>query len=173
VILVLPAHADKRIIEDRDDVHGRLDIKLAVAGHARTKDGKPRLLRHRITTYARWRTHLLADGSSYLQLVLDGDDDAAADVEVTIDVRRGELTARVRDLDRNESLGKARVWRPGHSSVTIAFPKRYVGGGAYRWYAESTFHRENSRHCGPVSDVAVVCRDRVPNRRGMVRHRTR
>lgn len=106
VSLVLPAQADRRLVEDRNDEHGRLDIHMAVAGHAPTK-GKPRLLRHRLTTYGSWGKSVLADGSSYIQLLLDGDDDAGADVQVTIDVYRGELTARVRDLDRDESLGSA------------------------------------------------------------------
>lgn len=56
--------------------------------------------------------------------------------------------------------------------MTVAFPKRRVGGGAYRWYAFSNYHRAESRHCGTTSDVAVVCSDRVPDR-GMVRHMTR
>jgi hypothetical protein len=170
--LVVPAHADKRIVRDRNDVRGRLDIKLAVAGHVSASEGRARLIRHRLTTFRPWAKGVLEDGSSYVELLIDADDDPATDVQVTIDVRRGELSARIWDLDRNESLGKGRVWRDDRRSVTAAFPKRIVGGGTYRWYADTSYHREDSRHCGTASDAVGICSDRIPNR-GLVGHRTR
>jgi hypothetical protein len=170
--LVPPAHADKRLIRDRDDVHGRLDIKLAVAGHLPKRGSKKRLLRHRLTTYRPWAKGVLEDGSTYIELLLDADEDAAADVQVTIDHRRGELSAEIWDLDREKSLGNARVWRGDRRSVTTAFPKRVVGGDTYGWYAGASYHRDESRHCGTASDAVAVCSDRAPNRRRAT-HRTR
>jgi hypothetical protein len=172
VAFPLSADADRRVISDADDAHGRLDIKSAVAGHLMKSGDGARLIRHRLTTYRRWHKRVLEGGSSHMEFLFDADEDASDDLQVTVDIRNGKLSARITDLDDEKGLGRARVWRPSGRSVSIALRKGDLGGKTYRWHAFTSYHRDDSRRCGTTSDVVVVCSDRVPNH-GAALHRTR
>lgn len=163
------ALADRRVVRDGDDARGRLDVKVAVAGHKSTGKSGHDLVRHRLTTFAPWGRKVLGDASTDVQFLFDTDDDHAADVQVTVDLRRGRLVALETDLDSGTSVGRARVWRPNRRSVAIALPKRNLGGGDYRWYAATAFHRDGSKACGTSGDAVAICGDRVPNK-GFVHH---
>lgn len=165
-----PARADRRVVKDGNDAHGRLDARYALAGH-RAGTGDERLIRHRIATFKAWPVRLLADGGTEIDFLFRTNGDSHDDAQITVDFRRGRLVARMRNLNSGKSLGRVHVWRPNRRSVSVAFPKKGLGG-SYRWYAVTSFHHDGSERCGTVSDVSVRCPDRVPNR-GYVAHSVR
>jgi hypothetical protein len=137
------ANASARSFSDADDVAGKLDIRAVAHGHAGSK------LTHTLTTFDRWRSSLLVDGSRVV-FQIDTDGTWADDVErtVVIEWRDGSLAARIRNRS-GRVIGTATVARPNGRTVAIALSKQAVGNApGYRWRARAT-------HRG-VTDLAPV-----------------
>lgn len=67
------------------------------------------------------------------------------------------------------TIGRVRVWRPDRHSVTIAFPRRYLGRNltSYHWGATTSYEDERSARCAGDPDAdniapePPVCPDRL------------
>lgn len=169
--LVAPAAADVTTVLDGDDSPGRLDIAAAQAGHYTTAGGA-RWLRHRVVTYERWSNAVLDHSEENRRVSFffkrgPGIDDfyqvwvrAGADGQLVGKMRRGQEP-------HITTIGWVRVWRPDRHSVTIAFPKRYLGRNltSYRWSVGTSYEDESSSRCAgdPDEDFVVpepaVCPD--------------
>lgn len=104
-------------------------------------------------------------------MFLNTDGDKRPERQLTIDVRKNKLLARMDRYPSVVRVGYADVWRPNKWSVSVAFPKSFLGEGvtAYAWYANTFFHTSGDGPCGTPTDVVRTCVDRAPNR-GLIKH---
>ena len=161
------AYADTNTQLDPDDSPGRFDIVAARHGHRTTADGK-RLLKHRVVTYETWESLTLARKNTYFLFRFAGDfQDRTVRVTAT---DNGKLVA-IMVAGKGRTIGKVAVGRPDKHSLTIAFPRRFLGESVhrYRWLVGSSYQADpRGTKCGPPGpDKKVVvppdpsCPDRL------------
>lgn len=165
LLIAAPAAADTTRHRDRNDTDGKLDVRLVVQGHRRGSSGTP-MLRHRLTMFERWGKRALSQQNNFINLFFNTDDDRGFERRLNIDVRNGRLRAKMQTWRGLDRVGFARIWRPNRRSVTVAFPKRWLGSGvrSYEWIGVALYSIKGEGPCGLQGDVHAGCSDRLPNR---------
>ena len=165
LVVAAPAAADLARFPDPNDTDGKLDVRSAVQGH-RTADSGPPMIRHRLTMYEPWGKRALTRRSNFIAMFLDVDDDEGFERRLMIDVRNGKFRAKMERWRDLEDVGFADVWRPNRRSISVAFPKTWLGAGvrSYEWLANTIYGIEGEGPCGLQTDVYTWCTDSVPNR---------
>ena len=154
------ASADVLRAPDRDDAPGRLDVRFVVHGHWRNLESGERLLTHRLATYETWRPGILRYRGR-IEFRFDVDEDWDFERRLSIGVTKGSLYAEMTNDSELETLGYAKVWRPGSRSVKVKFPPSLLGAPgitSYRWYARTAIVCQETDH------VVVICGDNAPAR---------
>ena len=130
------------------------------------------MTRHRLSTRERWYAWNLRGDLNFINMFFNADGDKRAERRLTIDVHKKRLVARMDRYPSGQRIGFAKVWRPNKWSMSVAFPKSFLGQGvtAYGWYANTFFHTGGDGPCGTPTDVVRTCVDRAPNR-GSIKHR--
>lgn len=124
------ANADTRRELDRDDAQGFLDIRWVAHGHGYNAAAET-AVRHRIETFASWKSRDLPCGAMgfvfgrrnrYVRVYYDNG-----------------LKAEMIDTTNGHVIGRTQVWRPTARSLTVQFPKRWLGDNvaSYRWAART------------------------------------
>jgi hypothetical protein len=150
------AHADTRRIADANDGPGRLDIRWASHGHARTR------VVHTISTFRRWPARLLRGGNPNLfALEISTDGDRALERVVLVFSANGRMVAgvyRLRSGGRLVFVGPASASKPNARTMRVSIRRSRLGNPVgYRWNGYSQY-----RAAGPCSGF---CIDRAPNSR--------
>ena len=154
------ATASTRRIDDADDTLGKLDVKVATAGH----DGDK--LSHTLRMHETWASKALAKGTATLIFTI-GDRTRT----MNVDFRDGELFAEIcteatdsgfSGCSKNISLS-----RPDRKTLTITFKRSLLkkGVSSYRWTAFSYLNQ------GESGCTDIVCFDSVPDDQSGVKHR--
>ena len=145
------AYADTRVIADRNDRPGPLDIRSASHAH----DGA-RVV-HTISTFSRWRLGVIGRTTSNLFAVeISTDGDPALERVVLVFSANGRPVAQVFRLPTGTLVGSASVSRPNGRTVRISIPRSRLGNpSGYRWNAHSQY-----KAAGACSGF---CSDRAPN----------
>lgn len=164
LVTTTSALGDTTRLRDPNDTDGNLDIKFVVQGHRSDTSG-PRMIRHRLTMYERWGKRALTRQNNFINLFFDTDKDNGFERRLNMDVRDGELRAKMQTWRGLEEVGFAKIWRPNRRSVAVAFPKRWLGAGvrSYQWIGYALYSIKGEGPCGLQGDVYSGCTDRLPN----------
>ena len=117
----------------------------------------------------RWGRRAFKRRGNFINFFFDTDRDPGFERRLNIDLRRGELRARMQIWRRNgraiQTLGRATLWRPDRRSVTVAFPRTLLGMRVtrYAWIGYSVFGIKGQGACGLNGDVYAPCTDRFPD----------
>ena len=143
-----PATGHLDVVFDDDDTSGPLDLVYTTLRDRKTETG--RILTLRGTTYERWRSSVLDQGSGKrwisFEFNLERDETRERRIFVTHD--EGELIARMFGpgfgdpyFTNSRFIGRADVLRPDGHSVKITFRRRMLGKGvrSFRWLATASY----------------------------------
>ena len=114
------AYADTRVIADRNDRPGPLDIRSASHAH----DGA-RIV-HTISTFSRWPLGLIGPNTSNLLAVeISTDGDPALERVVLVFSANGRLVAPIIRLPAGTVVGYASASKPNGRTVRVSIPRRH------------------------------------------------
>lgn len=185
-LLSVPAAADRDDLRDRKDA-GAQDIRSISHGHGRATAGR---VIHTIVSARRWSSKRLSCPSyqecrSTLRVFISTDRDGWYERDIFFMWRDERLRALIyrytadKDCgslqdptceDRNELLGRLRVWRPSPRSIRFAIPLDLLGArgrDSYAWQAWFWYRRSDpcprlSYHDRARDDYS--CSDYAPDR---------
>ena len=162
--------ADSSQVPDPDDTDGSLDIAEASYRHDESAYGGS-ILVHRLRTYESWETQTLDGENSFVSLEIYVDSRRGVDVALEIFPNSdGSLYGEVVRYYRNSThkfLSYARVWRPDQNSISVLFPRKYLGSNidSYRWAFVTIYSDPSDENCrGVQGDVVQLCEDFVAGR---------
>jgi hypothetical protein len=157
LVLATPALGDSGHFTDKDDVHGRLDIKNVSFTHAAHHHDR---LIHRIALYKNWRSSLLKRGDREIHVLFDSDPNKgyeaysfATERRVEIFFANGELHARLFNNlgDPPKKLAPLNVWRSGGNEVSFSIKKRQLNHRKsfdhYKWAVLTQYGRRQDTEC--------------------------
>jgi hypothetical protein len=135
---------------------GRLDIASAGHGHS----GRSSLV-HRLAMHRAWQPSILRQGGQ-IRFYVTTDGDAAWERRVDLGVRRGTLTAFVRN-GRGRLVGRGTVTRPNRRSARITFARSLLGRNVHHteWLAFAGVSCKGKYN---------LCGDRTPRSSLVVHH---
>jgi hypothetical protein len=162
--------ADTTRLSDPNDTRGKLDVKYAVQGHRLIS--KVRMIRHRLTMRGRWNRRALKPRNNFINLFFDTDDDKGFERRLNIDFRGTILRAKMQTWRSLKKVGIAKLWRPNRKSITVAFPKGWLGKDVddYQWTAHTLYSIAGQGPCGFQTDVYKTCSDTLPNKNRRFTH---
>jgi hypothetical protein len=156
-MLAVPALGDSGRFTDKNDVHGRLDIKSVTFTHARHHHDR---LIHRITLYKNWKSSLLKRGDREIHVLFDSDPNKgyedysfATERRVEIFFAGGDLHARLFNNlgDPPKKLAPLNVWRSGGDQVSFSIKKKQLSHRKnfdhYRWAVLTQYGRRGRDDC--------------------------
>jgi hypothetical protein len=163
----VPGLADKKSLNDADDVQGMLDIRSVAHGHA--PKGK---LVHTVKTFEAWDPEILEPQETWIGMLFDvdanNDDPFGENRYLRVDYTQEDgLTARMYTQGFSgpgEFVGDATVTRPTNASVRVVFAKSLLKKRLkeYRWRAIASY--EDDSECASEEDSADQggCLDYIP-----------
>ena len=157
---------------DPDDSSGVLDLAEVRTWVRTVPASGQRLLEFKLITYDTWTTDLMEDPWTSINIYFDLDDDHGTERRLSIDVAAdGSLFAEVQNTRTGFIRGYGKAWRPNDTSLRVQLPPRVLADGTrgFRWYVRSAFHQESHPDCGTVDDFVLICPDRAPDTRWIVR----